>query len=404
MRNILLIMPYGSVGGMERLALTFYNHYKSKGYQVKALKFIKMESDIINFGEDELFFKPYDFVKMSKVERALFYFKAPFLIRKIIRKHNITDSIAFGDMANLFSSLSFTKEFKVGSIHALKSVEFSNPTFFNKIFKKSYRTSYKYLDKVVCISKAIKQDLIENCQYKFSNLEIIYNPHNIDEIVKRSKEVIDDQKELEVFSKPVILFLGRMSVQKSPWHLIRAFSLVLKKNPDTNLVFIGDGDGRVVDHIEGLIKQFDLQNNVFLLGRRSNPYKYLAAAKVLVLSSHYEGTPNVIVESIGVGTPIVSSYCTKGIIELMSSSDHPESDQNIKTESGIVTPNLFKGILGVPETDQWISEEEKLAEGLSLVLTDDNYKTDLKKFRSDLLSKFDLENVAKTYIEKTKTA
>jgi len=54
-KRILLIIPYGSVGGMERLAFSFYNFYKSLGYYSKAVKFIQLDSDIIHFGEDELF-------------------------------------------------------------------------------------------------------------------------------------------------------------------------------------------------------------------------------------------------------------------------------------------------------------------------------------------------------------
>jgi hypothetical protein len=84
-KSILLIMPYGSVGGMERLAIHFYNYYKSIGVTVKGLKFIKLSTDIINFGEDEIFFKHHDFNAMSKIERLLFYFNAPNLIRKIIK-------------------------------------------------------------------------------------------------------------------------------------------------------------------------------------------------------------------------------------------------------------------------------------------------------------------------------
>ncbi|MDD7885825.1 glycosyltransferase [Flavivirga sp. 57AJ16] len=399
MKNILLIMPYGSVGGMERLALTFYNHYKKEGYQVKALKFIKLNSDIINFGEDELFFKPYDFNEMSPFERMAFYLKAPLMLRKIIKENKTTHSIAFGDMANLFSSLTFTNEFKIGSIHALKSVEFVNKTFFNSVFKLSYKTSYKYINKVVCISQAIKNDLINNYNYKFPNLEIVYNPHNVKDVIRLSSEPITEEKEKEIFSKKTIVFLGRLSIQKSPWHLINAFSMVKKIIEDVNLVIIGDGDIKVIRYIEGLIKEAGLQNNVFLLGRKSNPYKYLAAANVLALSSHYEGTPNVIVESIATETPIVSSYCTKGIIELMSLKNYEEQPENIILESGIVTPNLFKGALGIPEEKIIIKEEEKFSNALVQVLENTQFETNLKEAKDKLLSKFDLDFVANKYLE-----
>tara|TARA_R110002049_G_scaffold2235_1_gene16330 strand:+ start:8241 stop:9455 length:1215 start_codon:yes stop_codon:yes gene_type:complete len=404
MKNVLLIMPYGSVGGMERLALTFYNYYKNKGYGVKALKFIKLERDIINFGEDELFLKSKDFNEMSSGERLLLYISASNYIRNIIKSEKITHSIAFGDMANLFSSLTFTNEYKIASIHALKSVEFSNKSFLNIIFKLGYKTTYKNFDKVVCISNAIKEDLIEKCGFKFSDkLKIIYNPHNLKEIDKLALESNFDEDELKLFTNKTILFLGRLSIQKAPWHLIKAFSLVLKRVPEANLVFIGDGDSQVENYLKNLINVLQISKKVYFLGRKHNPYKYLAKAKVLALSSHYEGTPNVIVESICVGTPIVSSFCTKGITELMGLSEYNEdSNENIEMEAGIITPNLFKERLGIPNRFEIITEEEKFAEALITVISSNKYKIVLEKFKNSLLAKFDIETVTTEYLFKSK--
>ena len=401
MKSILLIMPYGSVGGMERLALTFYNHYKSKGYNVKAVKLINLESDIINFGEDEFSLSKIDFFQMSIVKRIFFYLLAPYRLRKIIKKNNITHSISFGDMTNIFSSLTITKEFKIASIHALKSVEFSNKTLFNKIFKLGFKTTYKNFEKVVCISKAIKQDLIANCGYKFNNLKIIYNPHNTESIQQLSLEKISDSHEIDIFTKKTVLFLGRLSLQKSPWHLLNAFKLLLDKDEDINLVFIGDGEQRIIDVLERNIAHFNIESKVFFLGRKKNPYKYIKAANVLALSSYYEGTPNVIVESICVGTPIVSTNCTGGIIELMSDEMKIQEDENILTESGIITPNVFKGELAIPNTfEQFTKEEICIANGLLRILSSNNFKDNLINKKQKLLSKFDLNLVARNYLQK----
>ncbi|HRE77337.1 MAG TPA: glycosyltransferase [Flavobacterium sp.] len=399
MKNILLIMPYGSVGGMERLALTFYDYYKSIGYTVKAVKIIKLPTDIINFGEDELFMSRLDFAQMTKYNRALFYLKAPILLRKIIKANKITHSIAFGDMANMFSSLTFTNEFKIASIHALKSVEFSNKTYLNKLFKLGFKSSYFYFDKVVCISKAIKKDLIENCEFKFKNkLEVIYNPHNINLILDKSTEEIDDH-ELIYFRNKTILFLGRLSLQKAPWHLIKAFSLLATKNKDISLLFVGDGDPLVENYCKELIHNYALDERVVFLGRKANPYKYLTKATVLALSSHYEGTPNVIVESIALGVPMVVSNCTDGIIELMSNKDFSGGDELIYTESGIITPNFFEGSLGLPSTYDITKKEVVFSNSLLEVLTNENYKIILNQNKSDLLSKFDLKKVSENYLQ-----
>ena len=81
--RILLIIPYGGVGGIERLALNFYNFYKSKGYDVKVLKIIKLPTDIVNFGEDEWSLSNIDFSGMGRLERLFFYVKAPWKLRQI---------------------------------------------------------------------------------------------------------------------------------------------------------------------------------------------------------------------------------------------------------------------------------------------------------------------------------
>ena len=397
-KNILLIMPYGSVGGMERLALNLYNEYKEKGYNVKALKFIKLDSDIINFGEDELYLKKSDFSSFSSFNRYKFYLQAPFLIRKIIKSYKIDYSIAFGDMANIFSSLTLTSEFKIGGIHSLKSIDLKQNSLFNKFTKIGFKTTYKKFNKLVCISNSVKNDLVSNCKYPFNNLEVIYNPHNTNEIIKLGNKAIETPEEVTIFSKKTILFLGRLSPVKAPWHIINALHHI--KDANINLVLIGDGDENVINYLNKLIDKYSLKNNVFFLGRKTNPYKYIKTANTLVLTSNYEGTPNVIVESMVLHTPVVSSNCTEGISELMSLSKVAISKQNIEVEAGIITPNFYNGSLEIPtEIPLEVSYEEiKLAEALTKVLNSETYKSNLKVNGNTLLSKFNLEKIANQYL------
>lgn len=400
MKHILLIIPYGSVGGMERLAEHFYNYYKSCNYTVKVVKFFQLHTDIINFGDDEIPLSTKDLSELSKVDRALFYLKTSGKLKKIIQVNHITHSIAFGDMANIFSSLTKTPEFKIGSIHALKSVELMNESLFNKVVKWSYKTTYKHFNKVVCISQSIKEDLIKKCAYKFShNLEVIYNPHDVTALKKLALEPIDDPDEARLFSTKSILFIGRLSTQKSPWHLINAFNLLQKDTKNVNLIFIGDGDKAVIDYINNLIESYNLKSRIHFLGRKKNPYKYLKNANLLALSSHYEGTPNVIVEAIALGVPVVSSNCTDGISELMSITPVKVTNQNVNVTSGIITPNLLKDKLGTPIDYKILEEEILLAEALKLVLSNTIFKDILQKNQDHLLDKFELKKVSQKYLE-----
>lgn len=400
MKRIALFMPYGGVGGMERVAKSFYNYYKSRGYKVIAIKIVGKEDDIVKFGDDEFVLSKKDFYEYSKFDRLKFYMSIPKKLSQIIKSGKIDYTICFGDMANSFSAISVSKERKIASIHAVKSVEMANNSFMDRFFKLCYKTIYKRFWKVVCISEAIKKDLIENFEYKFDNLRVIYNPHDIELIEKLSEEPLDNDFEKQLFNNQnVILFLGRLTIQKSPWHLINAYS-ESKYKDKTKLIFIGDGNRDVSEFLEAQIKLLGLEKNIIFLGRKNNPYKYLIRSKVLAMSSLYEGTPNVIVEAIALEKPIISSNCTDGIKEMMIFNKNEQFDELIITDSGVITPNLYVGKIEIPQNYDFNTEEKDYTKGLDYLLDYyDMVSNDLKKNKPKLLEKFTIANVAENYID-----
>jgi glycosyltransferase involved in cell wall biosynthesis len=398
-KKILLIIPYGGVGGMERLALNLYHHYRQLGFEVKVVKLVRLPTDIVNFGPDEIVLSEHDLAQMPFSRRCIFYLGIPLSIARIVRRFRITHSIAFGDMANLFSSLSPSREFKVASIHALKSIELSVNNMLNHVFRIAYKTSYRRFARVVCISHAIRHDLLEHCGFGFPRLlDVIYNPHDVDNIIKMSLEKLPSDEE-SIFQGRTIAFLGRLSVQKSPWHLVNAFNEVLSKGLSARLLMIGDGDPEVISYLHKQIAAFGIVDQVVFLGRRDNPYKYLARSDVLALSSHYEGTPNVIVEAIALGIPVVSSCCTEGIGELMSLNPKAVSTAPAELDAGILTPNLYGGSLGVPPKGASTKAEADFADALVEVLTNSSHRERLIAARAELLAKFDLTKSAESYLQ-----
>lgn len=396
--RILLIIPYGGVGGMERLALNLYRHYRSLGDRVKVMKLVRLPDDIVNFGEDEIALSERDLTEMSALRRAGFYLSIPFSIASAVRAHGITHSIALGDMGNLFSSLSPSREFKVASIHSLKSVELAGGGGLNRIFRLAYRTTYRRFDRVVCISQAIRNDLLDNCGYRFpGNLEVVYNPHDLSAITEAATEELPPD-EAELFSGPTVVFLGRMTGVKALWHLIRAFQTVLERGTQARLVFIGDGDADMTGYLQSLVDGYGIGEQVTFLGRRSNPYKYLANADVLALSSHYEGTPNVIVEAIALGVPVVSSHCTDGVVELMSTRDVARFNTPLELEAGIVTPPLSGRPDKINHRTPLLPAELALADALAAVLKNPGYRDSVCRHRVDLLEKFELARSARAYL------
>lgn len=400
-RHILLIIPYGGVGGMERLALNLYRHYRSLGDRVKVMKLVRLPDDIVNFGEDEIALSERDLTEMSALRRAGFYLSIPFSIASAVRAHGITHSIAMGDMGNLFSSLSPSREFRVASIHSFKSVELAGGGLLNRIFALAYRTSYRRFDRVVSISRAIRNDLLENCGYRFpDNLEVVYNPHDLSSITEAATEALAPE-EAALFSGPTVVFLGRLTGVKALWHLIRAFQAVLERGMQGRLVFIGDGDANLTGYLQSLVDGYGIAAHVTFLGRRTNPYKYLFHADVLALSSHFEGTPNVIVEAIALGVPVVCSHCTDGVVELMSTRDVAGFDTPLELEAGIMTPPLTGRRDEITHETPMTPAELALADSLAAVLGNPVYRDSVRRNREQLLEKFELARSAQAYLAPT---
>jgi glycosyltransferase involved in cell wall biosynthesis len=114
---------------------------------------------------------------------------------------------------------------------------------------------------------------------------------------------------------PVVIGIGRLVAQKNFRLLIDAFALVKRDHPTARLVILGEGEERGM--LEAQIRRLGLQQSVSLPGFVDNPYACLARARVFVLSSDFEGLPTVLIESLAVGTPVVSTDCASGPREVL---------------------------------------------------------------------------------------
>ena len=113
-----------------------------------------------------------------------------------------------------------------------------------------------------------------------------------------------------------IVSLGRLERPKNQSLLIRAFQTVLIKNKNARLIIIGEGTER--SYLAQLIEEFNLGAAISLIGQIDNPYSYLARADLFVLSSNTEGFPNVLVEAMICGCPVISTNCKSGPNEIIT--------------------------------------------------------------------------------------
>ena len=160
----------------------------------------------------------------------------------------------------------------------------------------------------ITVSEAIKSKIKQ--RYGCKNVETIYNPIISEEIVNKANQVIDIEYNF-------ILGIGRMQDNIKQFdHLIMAFKNSVARAKNFKLLLIGEGKHR--KELETLVEENELINEVVFDTYKENPYPYMKKAKFLALTSKNEGFPNVLIESLACGTPLVSYNCESGPDEIIS--------------------------------------------------------------------------------------
>ena len=192
----------------------------------------------------------------------------------------------------------------------------TNTSIFNKYRKKNFRNFleilmkkffYKKLSGVFFSSSNLASEY--NCK-KF----VIPNFANMREINILKKDKIN-KKILGLNNKKFILGIGRLVNQKRYSDLIRSFNII-KKKISHNLIIIGEGPEK--KKLDNLIKYFNLRDRVKIIPFTNNPYKYLDKCDVFVLTSAWEGMPNILIQALFCRSKIVSTDCKHGPREILS--------------------------------------------------------------------------------------
>jgi glycosyltransferase involved in cell wall biosynthesis len=175
-----------------------------------------------------------------------------------------------------------------------------------------YKRVYKSADLVICQSDYMKEDLIREFGLAPSKVVRIYNPVDIDSIAALA------ESEPNPFpnASPNLLGVGRFSHEKGFDLLLKCMPFVRESVPGAFLTLVGDGpDFAALKTIQG---ELGLDSCVRFVVARENPYPFIKYADLLVLPSRSEALPNVVLEAIALGTPVVASNCTRALSEISS--------------------------------------------------------------------------------------
>ena len=309
--KILVLHGHLSMGGEERVLLNVLRNLVELNYDVDLL--ITWNHKENNLFENEIPKKVnYEFLFDSyngknKLIKEIYRIKAKTTYLKKIEKKikNEKYDIVIDYSSNLLKYDNFDIKIPVFAwIHF--SLTFGEKLTLEKI--KKYKKQYKKYSKIFAITRVMKEEFINKVGIDEKKVELVYNPIDLKLIEKKAENV--EKKYENYLKQDYFLQVSRLTQQKQPEHLVDIYYKLKQAGIKEKLYFIGDGEKKEI--IKQKIKEYNLEDDIILLGQIENPYPFFKNAKLFVHTAKYEGLPTVLLESLALGTPVVSYDCPTG--------------------------------------------------------------------------------------------
>ncbi len=304
-RKIALFVPSLAGGGAERVVVTLANRLAARGYSVdlvaaKAegpfLVEVANNVSIVNFSKKRVATSLLPLINYLRNEK-------PDTVFSVMNYANIVVIVAT-KLAAIKTRLVISERDSLSAI---------SPNVAGRILLLLMRLFYPLADQVIAVSVVMKSELLSRLRLLPSRVVAIPNPVDFSVLDTQAKETPDH----EWFRKrmaPVILAAGRLAPQKGFATLLDAFAQI-RQNRDARLIVLGEGAER--QDLENRIDLLGLRSSVHLAGFKKNPFAWMGACDLFVLSSKHEGFPNVLVQAMACGARIVSTDCPTGPSEIL---------------------------------------------------------------------------------------
>ena len=385
MRKKMAILIYSLEGdGAERVVSILLNELKSD-YEITLVLMhnridyeIPKEIEVVFLDEGE--YQESGIKKLSKIPFLAYTYK------ELCKEYEIEISLSFMNRPNYINLLAKSygnTPICIISERIAPSKEYSSNSLKDKTNRYLIKKLYPKADLILPNSQGIKSDLIENFSISSKNIQVVNNPIDLKRVEK-----LKVQECKFPFSTFTFINIGRLHPQKNQKMLIDAFYRL--NDPHSKLIIIGEGELR--EELEYLIESLGLSENVFLLGRQSNPFAYLSKADAFVLSSDYEGFPNVVLEALGCALPVISTDCKSGPREILSS----QNGTHFELQKGVEYAKY--GIL-VPTNDV-----DTMSEAMSRVKNDEKLRQRYKKMGTFRVKDFQKDKIVSLYKDRIEAA
>ena len=176
--------------------------------------------------------------------------------------------------------------------------------------RQAMRWLYRRADGLVAVSAGVARDL-RGLGLAADCIHVIRNPVDVERLRQLA---VAGLPPAERDKTPYVVSLGRLTEAKDFPTLLRAYAISALRGTH-RLIIVGGGEQRA--NLEIMMRDLGLADRVLLTGAMDNPYRVLAEAELHVLSSRWEGYPNVLLEALALGVSVVSTDCPHGPREIL---------------------------------------------------------------------------------------
>lgn len=294
-----------SGGGAEGVCVTIANGLAERGWEID-LVVLHLE-DAVHLARLS---EKVNLINLN-VSQARYVFKP---LQKYLRTARPNIILAFNYeltmvtvLLRLLLSLKFTLIAR--NINTISRNVESN-TVKGKFFSFLLRVLYKRVDFIINQSYGMQKDLLNYIPSMKEKCTVIHNP-----VAPKYQVAPDNFIEKNCENSDYILCVGRLEQQKAFHRAIVAFSEITAEFPELRLKLVGKGS--LENELKLQAQQLGVKNQVDFEGFQQELLPFYTNARVTLLTSLYEGFPNTLIESISVGTPVVSVDCQSGPSEII---------------------------------------------------------------------------------------